>query len=75
MATPTAAVGSPNRPKNLAGRLLGGDEIAYGITWFFAASILAITVLLVYELDSQFAGSGKFRVPLPDFENVESGYR
>ena len=50
MATPTAAVGLQNRPKSLAGRFLGGDEIAYGITWFFAASILAITVLLVYEL-------------------------
>ena len=47
MATHTAAVGLPTRQRSFASRFLGGDEIAYGITWLFAASILAITILLV----------------------------
>jgi phosphate transport system permease protein len=49
MATSTAAELRP-RPKAIGGRLFGGDEVAYAITWFFAASILAITILMVYEL-------------------------
>ena len=50
MATPTAAVGFEPRHRSFSRRFLGGDEIAYAVTWLFATSILAVTVLLVYEL-------------------------
>jgi phosphate transport system permease protein len=47
MATSSAAVPqSAPIPK----RRFGGDELAYGFTLFFALLILAITVLLVWEL-------------------------
>ncbi len=49
MATSSAAAVRPvSRPSTR--RLPGGDAVAYGITWFFAMSIIAITLLLVYEL-------------------------
>src|ERR1019366_5785431 len=47
MATSTAAVrvsGSASKRQPF------GDEVAYAVTWFFAAVILALTVWLVYEL-------------------------
>src|SRR2546423_12826362 len=48
MAT-QAAVVRP-RPKSLSGRFRGGDELAWAFTFFFALSILVVTVMLVYEL-------------------------
>lgn len=47
MATSSAAVSQSGR---VAKRHFGGDEVAYFFTLLFAASILAITVLLVWEL-------------------------
>ncbi|HWF08819.1 MAG TPA: phosphate ABC transporter permease subunit PstC [Bryobacteraceae bacterium] len=47
MATPSAAV---PQASSIPKRRFGGDEVAYGITLLFSLSILAITVLLVYEL-------------------------
>ena len=49
--TSSAAV-QPVQPRNksIAHRLRGGDEVAWLITLLFAVSILAITVLLVWEL-------------------------
>ena len=47
MATSTAAVrvsGSASKRQPF------GDEVAYAVTWFFAAVILALTLWLVYEL-------------------------
>ncbi|MGA8923515.1 MAG: phosphate ABC transporter permease subunit PstC, partial [Candidatus Dormiibacterota bacterium] len=50
MAT-TAGPASPvSRTQALLRRLRSGDEIAHLITLIFAASILLITILLVYEL-------------------------
>jgi phosphate transport system permease protein len=46
MATSTAAVS----PVKFATRRFGGDEVAYLFTLLFAIAILAITVLLVWEL-------------------------
>ncbi|HVW84750.1 MAG TPA: phosphate ABC transporter permease subunit PstC [Bryobacteraceae bacterium] len=48
MATSTAAAAS--RPKSLTGRLRGGDEVAWAFTLFFAALILGVTLLLVWQL-------------------------
>jgi phosphate transport system permease protein len=49
MASTVTAV--PQAAKSKSGiRLFGGDQIAYAITWTFAALILLITVVLVYEL-------------------------
>jgi len=53
MAAPSTTVTSagPARPaSNFWGRLRGGDEIAYLITFMAAAGILLITTLLVFEL-------------------------
>jgi phosphate transport system permease protein len=53
MATPSTTVSraGPARPApNFWGRLRGGDEIAYLITFIAAASILLVTTLLVFEL-------------------------
>ena len=53
MAAPSTTVTSagPARPaSNFWGRLRGGDEIAYLITFIAAAGILLITTLLVFEL-------------------------
>lgn len=48
----TAAVVSTHvaKRKGFVGRLLDGDKLAHAITWTFAATILLITVLLVWEL-------------------------
>ena len=48
MATPTAVVGTHRKP--VAGRLRGGDEVAWALTLLFAVIILAVTLLLVFEL-------------------------
>jgi phosphate transport system permease protein len=56
MVTSTTALelaprpGRPGRARAFVGRLRSGDEIAYLITWAFAASVLLITCLIVYEL-------------------------
>jgi phosphate transport system permease protein len=53
MAASSTSVTSagPARPaQNFWGRLRGGDEIAYLITFIAAASILLVTTLLVFEL-------------------------
>ena len=47
MATSSAAV---SRPLSVPKRRFGADEVAYGFTLLFALAIIAITVLLVYEL-------------------------
>ena len=49
MATSSTAV-FRTAPKSVALRLRGGDRVAYLFTWFFAALILAVTLLVVYEL-------------------------
>jgi phosphate transport system permease protein len=41
---------APGRVRAFAERLKTGDEIAYAITFVFAAAIFLVTVLLVYEL-------------------------
>src|SRR5580693_3691974 len=48
MATSTAAItpGTTIAPK----RRFGGDEVAYLVTLIFAASILLVTVLIVWQL-------------------------
>ena len=43
-------VPSPSRERSFTKRLQDGDKIAHLITLIFAASVLLITVLLVYEL-------------------------
>ena len=53
MASAISAVeggASPWAPRTFLARLRRGDEIAHLITLLFAASILLITSLLVYEL-------------------------
>lgn len=51
MSTPTAAaVPSSGRARSFINRLRDGDEIAHLITFIFAASVIFIAVLLVYEL-------------------------
>lgn len=59
MAT-TAAL--PNKPKqSFLARLRSGDEIAHMLTLMFAASVLLITVLLLWELWAQSGQArGKF---------------
>jgi phosphate transport system permease protein len=49
MATSTTAAAG-TRTKTVPGRLRGGDEVAWIITLLFAAIILAVTALLVFEL-------------------------
>jgi phosphate transport system permease protein len=50
MASTATAVPQAARSKNALGRFFGGDQIAFAITWTFAALILLITVVLVWEL-------------------------
>jgi phosphate transport system permease protein len=45
----TAALPAAN-PKSFFARLIGGDEIAFAVTWTAAASILLVTVMLVWQL-------------------------
>jgi phosphate transport system permease protein len=40
----------PGRVRSFVARLRGGDEIAHVLTLIFAASVVLVTVLLVYEL-------------------------
>ncbi len=47
MATSSAAV---TRSSSIPKRRFGADEVAYGFTLLFALAIIALTVLLVYEL-------------------------
>jgi phosphate transport system permease protein len=46
--TSTAAAGNHRKP--VPGRLRGGDEVAWAVTFLFAVIILAVTLLLVFEL-------------------------
>ncbi|MCU1262941.1 MAG: Phosphate transport system permease protein [Bryobacterales bacterium] len=41
------------KPRSFLGRLIGGDEIAFAITWTASASILLVTVMLVWQLWSR----------------------
>jgi phosphate transport system permease protein len=50
MASSATAVPQAATSKGFAKRLFDGDQIAFAITWTFAASILLITVILVWEL-------------------------
>ena len=54
MATTSAAVPSSS---SIPKRRFGGDEVAYGFTLAFALAILAITILLVWELWEKSAPS------------------
>jgi len=47
--------GAPSRARTFVRRLLRGDQIAYLITFIFAASIFLITALLFYSLYSDSA--------------------
>ncbi len=47
MATSSAAV---SQPTSIPKRRFGADEVAYGFTLLFALSIIALTILLVWEL-------------------------
>src|SRR5713226_1653627 len=61
MASAAATVPSPSRARKFARLLQDGDRIAHLITLLFAASVILITVLLVYELWIHSGGSrGKF---------------
>jgi phosphate transport system permease protein len=57
----STAIVSPQvaKSRGFLGRLLDGDKLAHLITWTFAASILLITVLLVWELGVTSAGARK----------------
>jgi phosphate transport system permease protein len=50
MASSAPVVREAVKSKNLVRRLLGGDELAFAITWTFAASILLLTAMLVWQL-------------------------
>src|ERR1700688_4349796 len=50
MASSAAAVPQAAKSKSFVSRYFGGDEIAFAITWTFAALILLITAVLVWEL-------------------------
>jgi phosphate transport system permease protein len=39
-----------SRPVTAARKFRHGDEVAYAVTWLFASSILAVTILLVVQL-------------------------
>src|SRR5436853_3097411 len=49
-STIVAQAGAPRRARSFKQRLLRGDEIAYLITFIFAATIFLITALLFFEL-------------------------
>jgi phosphate transport system permease protein len=50
MASSAAVVPQAAKSKSLVSRLFGGDEIAFALTWTFAASILLLTLILVWQL-------------------------
>ena len=49
-STATNVVPEAAKSRSILSRLLGGDEIAFAITWTFATLILLIAVLLVWQL-------------------------
>jgi phosphate transport system permease protein len=49
----TAAIPVAAKQKSFVARLIGGDEIAFAITWTAAASILLVTLMLVWQLWSR----------------------
>jgi phosphate transport system permease protein len=50
MAAPALTAGEVRRPKSLFSSLLKGDALAHGAAFLFAASVLVVTVFLVWEL-------------------------
>jgi phosphate transport system permease protein len=58
MSTATSTARAPKQTRSMWSRLRGGDEVAHLITFVFAASILLMTVLLVWGL---WASSGPSR--------------
>lgn len=50
MSSAATVIPQSAKPKSLVSRYLGGDQIAFAITWTFAALILLITAVLVWEL-------------------------
>src|SRR5271166_2451558 len=48
MVTPVTV--APRRQNSIAGRLRGGDEVAYAVCWFFAVLVFALTVVLLIGL-------------------------
>lgn len=47
----SAAVTLPvAKPKSFVNRLIGGDQVAFAVTWVFASSILLVTAALVWQL-------------------------
>jgi phosphate transport system permease protein len=50
MAAPAITAGEVRRPKSLLSSLLKGDAVAHGAAFLFAASVLLVTVFLVWEL-------------------------
>jgi phosphate transport system permease protein len=48
----SSATAAPHaaKSKSFASRLFGGDQIAFAITWTFAATILLITATLIWQL-------------------------
>jgi phosphate transport system permease protein len=53
MASSVIGIPKAARSRSFVNRFLGGDEIAFAITWTFAAFILLITAMLVWELWSK----------------------
>ena len=66
--TSTAAdhTGAPSRARAFVRRLRRGDQIAYLITFIFAATIFLITALLFYELYSDAALTRNVRARVRD---------
>ncbi|MGH9559715.1 MAG: phosphate ABC transporter permease subunit PstC [Bryobacteraceae bacterium] len=58
MSAASTAIGKPPREKSLLTRLRSGDEIAYLITFLCAATVVALTALLVFVL---YTNSGASR--------------
>jgi len=50
MASTVLPAPTQEHVKPFVRRLIGGDEIAFAITWTFASTILLITVMLVWQL-------------------------
>src|SRR5215469_8011767 len=57
MATAATDIASATRSRSLWTRLRGGDEVAHLVTFIFAASVLLVTVLLVWKLWGASAAS------------------
>jgi phosphate transport system permease protein len=50
MSAPATTAGTPRRAQSVWARLKGGDEVAHLVTFLFAASVLVVTLLLVWQL-------------------------